>query len=1380
MLYDNIQLLEGSEIVNATVDNGTVFPSNPNSGELFYRTDLSALHVYDGSQWVQVGLTSSELNGQPGSYYLDLANHTGVLEINNGGTGAADAPSARVSLGLEIGTDVQAYDADLSAIAGLAGTSGLLRKTNTNTWALDTSSYLTGNQNITLSGDISGSGTTAITATLASVTTAGSVGSSTQIPVITYDAKGRITTASSVAVNNTSTITGDVSGTISSGTGTLTLASVNASVGTWGSSNTVATFTVNNKGLITSATSTAIGLLPASAISSGTFADARIAASNVVQHQSALTILESQITDGSVLARNAGNETITGTWSFSNPVAVGAPTASSHAATKQYVDSTAQGLQSKPAVRVATTANLTATYNNGTSGVGATLTFAGALPSIDGVSLSVGNGVLVKNQTTAAQNGRYNVTQLNPGILTRCGLCDEASEIPGAYVFVQAGTQVSTGWVMSVANPATFAVGTDAISITQFSGAGTYIAGNGLTLTGTTFDVVGTAGRIVSNANNIDLATVGTAGTYYSVTTDAYGRVTSGSSATTGSGSVVLATSPTITSASLSSMTATNTATFNSAINISGNINFDDTGDRRISITGTSDGSDTGRLILASTGSLVTSRGAYIVISGNESTSAGQITLSSGDSGGIVLGGGAVGTSANGSGGLTVSSGPLTVTSGVITGNGSGITTLNASNLSSGTVPDARLSGTYTGVNITGNAGTVTNGVYTTGNQTIDGSKTFSVPILFTNGSFDINGSGPGGQQNGLYVSSLESTVGTTLNPTFTAVIGAQISSSRSIAISVDASGYLYGFRSHSGGTTYTFQSKTRQADELTTARTIALSGAATGTATSFDGSANITIPVTALNASNLSAGTVPSARLSGTYGIDITGNAATVAGYGVSASPTANTLMLRDGNGYSYVNYLNQSSNNSENPTVSQVMVTNGTDNFLRKATVAHVASAMSFSASQITSGTIADARIVGSYTGITNLTMTGLHTVGIGTNGSVRLQAGTAGNSGYIAFHAHTSGTRQGYIGFASSNAANDVGTIPYVAGTHSFTGAITSNSTINAGGAISGTSFAGSGAALTSLNASNLSSGTVPDARISGSYTGLTNLTGSGNVDFSRFLGNGADSVTAPSFSWTGDTNTGIYTPAADQVAITCGGTQRGLFSSSGLTVTGTASATTFSGSGASLTSLNASNLSSGTVPDARISGAYTGITDLTITGNFYPGNDIRFGGTTSVIYNTSTAGYILVSGGSSSSLGANVLLYGEAAGTADTGRLRVDSGTVLQWVTGAVTVTGSITASGDITAFSDERVKKDVEVIDGALDKVKQVRGVTFVRTDEKDGKRHAGVIAQEVEKVLPEVIHENEDGMKSVAYGNMVGLLIEAVKELTAKVEMLEAQLATKE
>ena len=95
------------------------------------------------------------------------------------------------------------------------------------------------------------------------------------------------------------------------------------------------------------------------------------------------------------------------------------------------------------------------------------------------------------------------------------------------------------------------------------------------------------------------------------------------------------------------------------------------------------------------------------------------------------------------------------------------------------------------------------------------------------------------------------------------------------------------------------------------------------------------------------------------------------------------------------------------------------------------------------------------------------------------------------------------------------------------------------------------------------------------------------------------------------------------------------------------------------------------------------------------------------------------------------------------------------------------TGTITAGGDITAFSDERLKTDIETIDNALDKVMNMRGVSYTKQAEKG----VGVIAQEIEKVLPEVVTDGE--YKSVAYGNIVGVLIEAIKEQQKQIDELK-------
>jgi hypothetical protein len=102
--------------------------------------------------------------------------------------------------------------------------------------------------------------------------------------------------------------------------------------------------------------------------------------------------------------------------------------------------------------------------------------------------------------------------------------------------------------------------------------------------------------------------------------------------------------------------------------------------------------------------------------------------------------------------------------------------------------------------------------------------------------------------------------------------------------------------------------------------------------------------------------------------------------------------------------------------------------------------------------------------------------------------------------------------------------------------------------------------------------------------------------------------------------------------------------------------------------------------------------------------------------------------------------------------------------------------SIYASHDIAAFSDITVKKEVKRIENAIEKVKELNGYTYVRTDDETGTRRAGVIAQEVQKVLPEVVSANPDGTLNVAYSNMIALLIEGMKEQQATIERMQQEI----
>lgn len=241
---------------------------------------------------------------------------------------------------------------------------------------------------------------------------------------------GNAGTATTLATGRTIAITGDLSYTSGSFngsanvTGVGTLATVNSNVGTFLKT------TVNAKGLVTAATSANINDLTAPTADYG-----------------------------------FGGFKITG---------LGDPVNAQDAATKAYVDSTAQGLDTKASCVVATTANIA--------------TLSGLL-TVDGITVVAGDRVLVKNQTTQSQNGIYVASAT---AWARSSDMDAWAEFPSAYTFIEQGaTQADTGWVCTVNQGGT--LGSTAVTWAQFSGAGTYTAGTGLTLTGSVFSITNTA-----------------------------------------------------------------------------------------------------------------------------------------------------------------------------------------------------------------------------------------------------------------------------------------------------------------------------------------------------------------------------------------------------------------------------------------------------------------------------------------------------------------------------------------------------------------------------------------------------------------------------------------------------------------------------------------------------------------------------------------------------------------------------------------------------------------------------------------------------------------------------------------------------------------------
>lgn len=396
------------------------------------------------------GTTKVVASAVAGSTTITLPGTTGTVAltsdlptVNNGtltlSVGAAGATNTTFTVGT--GTGYSANTATnttysvsvgpaLTALATLMSTAGagfIRRGATADTYTIDTSTYLTGNQSISISGDATGSGTTAITLTLAnSGVTAGTY------PKVTVDAKGRVTAGTTLSATDIPTLTAAKISDFDTQVRTSTVAQLAA---------------------------------PAAA-----------------------------------LAMNS--QKITG---------LGEPTAAQDAATKNYVDLAIQGLDPKIGVKAATTADLgTVAYANGTSGVGATLTNTGTLAAfvLDGQTLAVNDRVLIKDQTTSLQNGIYTVTTVGSGavawVLTRATDNDTWAEVPAAFVFVEQGTvNADNGYLFTADQGGT--MGTTAITITQFSGAGQITAGNGLTKTGNTINVVGTANRISVAADAVDI-----------------------------------------------------------------------------------------------------------------------------------------------------------------------------------------------------------------------------------------------------------------------------------------------------------------------------------------------------------------------------------------------------------------------------------------------------------------------------------------------------------------------------------------------------------------------------------------------------------------------------------------------------------------------------------------------------------------------------------------------------------------------------------------------------------------------------------------------------------------------------------------------------------
>lgn len=215
------------------------------------------------------------------------------------------------------------------------------------------------------------------------------------------------------------------------------------------------------------------------------------------------------------------------------------------------------------------------------------------------------------------------------------------------------------------------------------------------------------------------------------------------------------------------------------------------------------------------------------------------------------------------------------------------------------------------------------------------------------------------------------------------------------------------------------------------------------------------------------------------------------------------------------------------------------------------------------------------------------------------------------------------------------------------------------------------------------------------------------------------------------------------------------------------------------GANTAARDATNLTSGTIPSARISGSYTGITGVgTLTAGTWTATSIGvlYGGT----------------GGNDQATARSGLGLGTMA-TQASSSVSITGGAISGLT--SLAVSGAITATDDITAFSsDARLKGDIQTITNALSKVKLITGITYRHNDlaksfgYTDESRFAGVLAQEVEAVLPEVVvpapfdvandgtSKSGENYKTVKYDKIVSLLIEAIKELSSQVESMKLEI----